>query len=103
MVQDELETNQTDGLLKREDELLKEFEEVLEQEEVIWFQKSREKWIALGERNTKYFHTSTIIRRKRNRIESLKNDDGVWVTDGADLEKMAVDYFTRLYSLDDVE
>ncbi|KAG7543761.1 Ribonuclease H-like superfamily [Arabidopsis thaliana x Arabidopsis arenosa] len=74
-VQDLLELTQTDALLSKEAGLLEEFELVLEQEEIIWFQKSREKWIALGDRNTTYFHTSTIIRRRRNRIESLKGDD----------------------------
>ncbi|XP_023644208.1 uncharacterized protein LOC111832098 [Capsella rubella] len=28
------------------------------------------------ERNTRLFHTSTIIRRRRNRIDMLKNEDG---------------------------
>ncbi|KFK31800.1 hypothetical protein AALP_AA6G160500 [Arabis alpina] len=84
-VQDRLELTQTTVLLEREAWLLKEFEDVLEQEEVIWFQKSREKNIALGDRNTKYFNTSTIIRRRRNRIESLKDDTGPepkWIPTG---------------------
>ena len=37
------------------------------------------KWIVLGDRNTKYYHTSTIVRRKRNKIEMLKDEDGRWV------------------------
>ena len=54
-VQDLLALNQTDALLDEEERLGKEFDVILEQEEVLWYQKSREKWIALGERNTKYF------------------------------------------------
>ena len=46
---------------------------------MLWFQKSREKWVELGDRNTKYFHTSTIIRRCRNRIEALKDNEDRWV------------------------
>jgi len=76
---------------------------VLEQEEVLWFQKSREKWIALGDRNTTYFHTSTIIRRRRNRIEALPDDDGRWIQDSQELENLAVSYYRRLYSMDDID
>lgn len=72
MVQDLIDHRHSDALLRREDELLKEFEVVLEQEEMVWFQKSRYKWIVLEDQNTKYFHTSTVIRRRRNRIEMLK-------------------------------
>ncbi|KAG7591715.1 Zinc finger CCHC-type [Arabidopsis thaliana x Arabidopsis arenosa] len=102
-VQNLIELNQTDDLLRKEETLIKEFDVVLEQEELVWFQKSREKWIALGDRNTKYFHTSTIIRRSRNRVEMLKNEEGRWSSDQIELEKLAVDYYTRLYSMDDVE
>nr|ABW81176.1 non-LTR reverse transcriptase [Arabidopsis cebennensis] len=102
-VQDFLEHNQTDDLLNKEDVLIKEFEVVLEQEEIVWFQKSREKWIALGDRNTKYFHTSTIIRRRRNQIEMLKDDEGKWVEEPEELAKMAVEYYQKLYSVEDVD
>lgn len=102
-VQDLLDSTQTDALLSKEAGLLEEFELVLEQEEIIWFQKSREKWIALGDRNTTYFHTSTIIRRRRNRIESLKGDDSRWISDPQELEQLAITYYTRLYSMEDVD
>lgn len=64
-VQDLLEHSQTDELLNKEEGLIKELDVVLEQEEILWFQKSREKWITLGDRNTKYFFTSTIVRREK--------------------------------------
>lgn len=62
-VQDLLDLTQTDDLLVKEEELQREFDVVLEQEEIFWFQKSREKWIGLGDRNTKYYHTSTVVQR----------------------------------------
>lgn len=103
VVQDLLDVAPTDDLLGKEEILIKEFDAVLEQEEVIWFQKSREKWIALGDRNTKFFHTSTVIRRRRNRIDMLKDEGGRWITEVDELEKVAVDYYTRLYSMEDVD
>lgn len=50
----------------------------------------------------RYFHTSTIIRRRYNRIESLKNDDDRWVTSTQELEQLEVNYYQKLYSMDDV-
>ncbi|KAG7579386.1 Ribonuclease H domain [Arabidopsis thaliana x Arabidopsis arenosa] len=102
-VQDMLDHNQSDALLKREEDLTREFDVVLEHEEMIWYHKSREKWIVLGERNTKFFHTSTIIRRRRNRIEMLRDDDGRWISSSQDLEKLATDYYRKLYSMEDVD
>ncbi|CAA7049547.1 unnamed protein product [Microthlaspi erraticum] len=102
-VQVELENMCSDELLQREADLLKEFDTLLEQEEMIWAQKSREKWVAHGDRNTTFFHTSTIIRRRRNRIEMLKDDAGAWISDTPELEKLAMSYYQRLYSLQDVD
>lgn len=100
---DKIEQDLSDEILVKEGELLKELEIVLEQEEVLWFQKSWEKWCVHGDRNTKFFHMSTIIRRKRNRVEMLKKDKTQWVSDAKELEKLAVDYFRKLYSLEDVD
>ncbi|KAL8159490.1 hypothetical protein V2J09_001027 [Rumex salicifolius] len=36
--------------------------------------KSREMWLTLGERNTAFFHTSTLARKRRNRITGLENE-----------------------------
>ena len=33
----------------------------------------------------------------------LKDEQGQWLTDGEELEKLAIAYYRRLYSLDDVE
>ena len=49
----------------------KDNEEVLLQEEFLWYKKSRKNWVQFGDRNTKFFHTQTIVRRQRNRIHSL--------------------------------
>ena len=50
-----------------------------------------------GDHNTWYFHLSTIIRR-RNRIETLQNEDGEWITEPAYVRKRVVDFFAQLYT-----
>ncbi|KAL4325308.1 hypothetical protein GQ457_11G022240 [Hibiscus cannabinus] len=63
-------------LIKLESNLKNELSEILEQEEGLWYQKSRSTWISQGDRNTKYFHASTMIRRRRNTVSSLEFDNG---------------------------
>ncbi|KAM2666646.1 hypothetical protein EV2_018455 [Malus domestica] len=70
----------------------------IEGEEIFWKQKSRVKWLQEGDRNTRFFHLSTIIRRRRNKIEGLWNNDGVWVEDKEDLKQIAVHHFCSLFA-----
>lgn len=66
------------------------------EEEILWFQKSRENWVKFGNRNTKFFHAQTVIRRKRNRITQLKIDN-VWCSDEEVLKREASTFFKRLF------
>ncbi|XP_057760081.1 uncharacterized protein LOC130980412 [Arachis stenosperma] len=42
-----------------------------------------------------------MARRRRNRIESLQDDNGVWITESSALEDMATSFFKNLY-IDDM-
>ncbi|KAF7831804.1 RNA-directed DNA polymerase [Senna tora] len=44
-----------------QEDLWMEYDNGLTQEEILWMQKSREQWIVNGDRNTRYFHISTMI------------------------------------------
>lgn len=61
-------------------------------------QKSRVQWLRAGDKNTKFFHTSTLIRRHRSRIEALLNSQGDWVTDQSRLKAMALEYYSSLFT-----
>lgn len=67
----------TEGLLKLESKLRLERKELLLQEELLWQQKSND-WLKPGDRNMKFFHTSTLIRMRKNKIEALINEEGEW-------------------------
>ena len=45
-------------------------------QDVIWCQNSRELWLEEGDKNSKFFHRSTIIRRCQNKIYRTKWNDG---------------------------
>ncbi|KAK3221019.1 hypothetical protein Dsin_014989 [Dipteronia sinensis] len=59
-----------------EEKFVKEYNEILEQEEVFWQQQSRNCWLKEGDRNTNFFHLSTMVRWRRNKLEGLKKEDG---------------------------
>ena len=60
--------------------------------------RSRINWLKWGDKNTKYFHATTIQRRQRNRITMLKNSSNELVRDSNQLKQMTVSFFQNLYS-----
>ncbi|CAN1177318.1 hypothetical protein LINPERHAP2_LOCUS33037 [Linum perenne] len=75
-----------------------ELEKTFWQEEILWLQKSRLRWNLEGDRNTMFFHLSTLRRRKVNHIKGLKNPNGVWIFDNEDLMRMAIEHFKSLFA-----
>ncbi|XP_042486854.1 uncharacterized protein LOC122067070 [Macadamia integrifolia] len=62
----------------QENSISKQLEEELAREEVMWHQKARMDWIQSGDKNSAFFHVTTIQRRQRNRILKLKLQNGEW-------------------------
>jgi hypothetical protein len=54
-----------DATLARKSVLLKEMDELLYREEIMWMQRSRIAWLWEGDKNTKYFHRRASWRRKK--------------------------------------
>ncbi|PKI65221.1 hypothetical protein CRG98_014370 [Punica granatum] len=78
---------------EQEENLLADLEENLIRKDLIWRQKSRELWLKDGDRNTKFFHLSTVIRRRANQIVAIKDDNGEWSQD----QEVIGDYFLRKF------
>lgn len=49
-----------------EKDLVKELDMILSQKEELWALKSRFNWMIQGDRNTAFYHVSTLVRRKIN-------------------------------------
>ncbi|CAL1358631.1 unnamed protein product [Linum trigynum] len=66
-----------------------------------WFQRARENWVKFGERNTSYFHHQVNIRRRRNKIEALRDANGTWIDDLNILASFVFEYYANLYTQDE--
>jgi hypothetical protein len=70
----------------------------LSRNESMWRQKSRETWLKDGDHNSKFFHISTIIRRKKNSIDAIRGEDGVWIMKCSEIRDYMVGNFQLLFS-----
>lgn len=87
-------------LKELESSLIVKLEDILKQEEILWQQKARQNWLQNGDRNTRFFHMATVIRRRHNKIEGLKDATGNWVYEKEEIKKTIVDFFSDLFSVD---
>lgn len=80
-----------------EDNLIICLNEQLKREEILWKQKSRLQWLTTMDLNTKFFHLSSTMRRKRNQILSLKDHSNRWVHDTHDIYRLFLEDFQAIY------
>jgi len=99
-IQNALATGGPFYLRKLERKLREELDLTLDQIESLWFQKARVDQIRDGDRNTKYFHTSTIIRHRCNRIDSLKDCHEELQDDPKSIKGLVLDHFKTLFTED---
>ena len=97
-----LANNPNNFLINLQDQLSEKYNVLLQLEEELWAMKSKVNWTIFGERNTAYFHMSTIIRRSKNRITSILNDEGVWDHNVEEVKEIFIKYFENLYETDQV-
>ena len=67
------------------------------QEEEYWALKSRLNTTTFGDRNTSFFHVSTIVRRHRNKIRCLKVTEDNWLTEEVEIKNHIRDSYKKLY------
>ena len=90
-------SNPTRENLELEASLNLELDDWLEREDLKWKQKSRELWTKEGDRNTRFFHLSTLLRRRRNRINEIKLEDGSWINTKEEIQNYFNENFKSLY------
>src|SRR4051812_26103343 len=60
-------------------------------------QKSRQLWISLGDKSTKFFHDHCHYRMSQNNIPSLLSPDGKLITDPQNILEAVPKYFGDLF------
>jgi len=73
------------------------------QEETLWKQKSRVQWLKEGEKNSKFFHRSTLDYRNVNKILNLKNDSGDTLHNHREISSLLTEHFKHIAQESDID
>ena len=71
---------------------------MLNQEEDLGAMKSRVNWMIQGDWNTAFYHVTTLMRRKRNKILSIKDYQREWINDQEAIMVFIQDHFRNLFA-----
>jgi len=75
-IQKSLECSPSDALASLKRSLQTEYNRVLHQEELSWYQNSRDKWVKYRDKNTKFFHTLMTVSKKKNCVHGFYLPNG---------------------------
>jgi len=64
----------------------------------MWQQRSRIRWLAAGDKNTRFFHLRASQRRKKNSIKRLKRPDGQFTEDIQEMGNLTSSFYRNLYT-----
>jgi hypothetical protein len=88
----------SDEATAKQQEIQLKMENIREQEEMKWVQRSRANWMKFGDRNTNCFHNFANARKKKNTIKQLKDANGSFIVEQQDLSDHIQDYFQSLFN-----
>lgn len=86
------------NLLNLEWVLSNDFNNILRQEEEFWATKSRVNWLIAGDRNTKFFHITTLAKRRVNKILGLRDTVGNWYMEQDNILRIIRNHFMNLFT-----
>ncbi|KAI5420514.1 hypothetical protein KIW84_044349 [Lathyrus oleraceus] len=86
-----------DGLKMLEYNLQQELQRILYQEELTWFQRANDKWLADGNRNTCFYHVKAVETRRHRNVQTIKHNKGKCLSNHHSLLKLAEATMLCLY------
>lgn len=66
--------------------------------EFLWFQRAKTKWMVDGDRNTKFYHSRDVQRRRRQIVNMFKDNEGTWIKDDQAINSLLNHHFHNLYT-----
>lgn len=83
---------------QEEDELQKRHTKCLLMQETFLKQRARINFANQGDRNSKFFHATMVVRNRRNTIKSIELDNGEWITCEKRIKAEFVRHFRAIYT-----
>lgn len=74
-----------------------EIENLVNQEELHWNQRSCTNWLTQGDDNNKFFHAIASERKHINHIKGLLEENGKWCVEENDIADINLKYFATLF------
>lgn len=72
--------------------LLSALHDLRQCDEFYWKERSQVQWWQKSDRNSKFFHLTTLQRRQHNVISRLQNDFGWWVEGDSAIQSLVRDF-----------
>lgn len=94
---------QTDVIRERIAILQREHSRCIAAQESYWLQRSRLNWNLMGDQNTRFFHMTAVVRRRRNRIQAIQTAEGDWIVKEDQIRKLFVNHYKVIYKKDPQE
>ena len=95
---EKLRTHATEVNVNYFNSLKHRLDKLLVQDDLFWKQRAKTFWYREGDLNTKFFHAAATSRRKVNRIEHLQNSNGTVCRKEEELQIIARDYISHLFT-----
>lgn len=93
---EQIEQGVNQEILGEERLLNGKLEDLWQKDTMFWQQRSRIKWLQLGDRNSRFFHLTSIQRRQRNQIVRLRNGTD-WTSGTKEMANIIRSHFQKLY------
>ncbi|XP_071905855.1 uncharacterized protein [Coffea arabica] len=94
----EVKARNDDGKRVQVDDLKAQLTKAYAEEEMFWSKKSRSKWLKEGDKNTAFFHSSVMAKRRRNKISTLQKKDGTWCKEEHEIEEELCEHYKDLFT-----
>ena len=95
---DKLQSGEGIEGVRKVKELTEKLGEIWKREEKYWYQRFRIKWLNYGDKNTKFFHQSTIQRRRQNKVVRVKGEEGEWIEEEGRIIEKFQNFYKKLFT-----